>query len=200
MSTRSSEPTVRASRRCCGPSSACTGRPPHLQPASRAARGGRHRAARRAGCEPGVARGVAHPLPARGHHHARKFAARAAPGTDRGRLLRHRRAGRAGRAGGGAGMSWVNAIVQGVLIGGLYALFACGLSLMFGVMKVINLAHGDLAVVAAYVGLGVIAVTGVPAVWSFVLVVPIMAVVGYVMQRTLLQAALNRSVLTTLLV
>ncbi len=97
-------------------------------------------------------------------------------------------------------MSWVNAILQGVLLGGLYALFACGLSLMFGVMKVINLAHGDLAVVAAYVALGVIAVTHVPAVWSFVLVVPIFAALGYLLQRTLIQASLNRSVLTTLLV
>jgi branched-chain amino acid transport system permease protein len=97
-------------------------------------------------------------------------------------------------------MSWVNAILQGVLLGGLYALFACGLSLMFGVMKVINLAHGDLAVVAAYLALGVIAVTHVPAVWSFVLVVPIFAALGYVLQRTLIQASLNRSVLTTLLV
>jgi branched-subunit amino acid ABC-type transport system permease component len=97
-------------------------------------------------------------------------------------------------------VSWVNAIIQGVLIGGLYALFACGLSLMFGVMKVINLAHGDLAVVAAYVGLGVIAVTHIPTVWSFVLVVPIMAAAGYVLQRTLIQASLDRSALTTLLV
>ena len=48
-------------------------------------------------------------------------------------------------------MAWVNAIIQGILTGGLYALFACGLSLMFGVMKVVNLAHGDLAVVAGYV-------------------------------------------------
>ena len=45
-------------------------------------------------------------------------------------------------------MSWVNAIIQGILLGGLYALFACGLSLLFGVMKVINLAHGDLAILA----------------------------------------------------
>jgi branched-chain amino acid transport system permease protein len=97
-------------------------------------------------------------------------------------------------------MSWVNAILQGVLLGGLYALFACGLSLMFGVMKVINLAHGDLAVVAAYVALGVVTVTHLPAVWSFVLVVPIFAGLGYVLQRTLIQASLNRSVLTTLLV
>jgi branched-subunit amino acid ABC-type transport system permease component len=97
-------------------------------------------------------------------------------------------------------MSWVNAIIQGVLIGGLYALFACGLSLMFGVMKVINLAHGDLAVVAGYVALGVIAVTRVPTVWSFVLVVPIFAILGYVVQRTMIQASLDRGVLTTLLV
>jgi branched-chain amino acid transport system permease protein len=97
-------------------------------------------------------------------------------------------------------MTWVNAIVQGILLGGLYALFACGLSLMFGVMKVINLAHGDLAVVAAYLALGVVAVTHVPTVWSFVLVVPIFAAGGYLLQRTLIQASLNRSVLTTLLV
>jgi branched-chain amino acid transport system permease protein len=97
-------------------------------------------------------------------------------------------------------MSWVNAVIHGILIGGLYALFACGLSLLFGVMNVINLAHGDLAVVAAYVALGVIAITHVPAVWAFLVVVPIFAVLGYVLQRTLFQAALNRSVLTTLLV
>jgi branched-chain amino acid transport system permease protein len=97
-------------------------------------------------------------------------------------------------------MSWVNAIIQGVLVGGLYALFACGLSLMFGVMKVVNLAHGDLAVVAGYVAIGVITVTHIPVLWSFVIVVPVMAVFGYVLQRTILQGALDRSVLATLMV
>lgn len=98
-------------------------------------------------------------------------------------------------------MSWVNAVVQGILIGGLYALFASGLSLMFGVMKVINLAHGDLAVVAGYLAIGVVAVTHIPAVWSFVVVVPVFAIGGYVLQRTLLQASLDRGgALTTLLV
>ena len=106
-------------------------------------------------------------------------------------------------------MIWVNAIIQGILVGGLYALFACGLSLMFGVMKVINLAHGDLAVLAAYLALGIVAITHTHAISSFVhvpvgvsyaLVVPVFALIGYVLQRTLLQAALNRSVLTTLLV
>jgi branched-chain amino acid transport system permease protein len=97
-------------------------------------------------------------------------------------------------------MGWVNAIIQGVLVGGLYALFACGLSLMFGVMKVVNLAHGDLAVVAGYVALGVIAVTHLPVLWSLIIVVPLMALLGYVLQRTILQGALDRSVLTTLMV
>ena len=97
-------------------------------------------------------------------------------------------------------MAWVNAIIQGILTGGLYALFACGLSLMFGVMKVVNLAHGDLAILGGYIALGVIAVTHVPVLWSVVIVVPIMAVLGYAMQRTMIQASLDRSVLTTLLV
>ncbi len=97
-------------------------------------------------------------------------------------------------------MAWVNAIIQGVLTGGLYALFACGLSLMFGVMKVVNLAHGDLAVVAGYIAIGIIAVSHVPVLWSVVIVVPIMAVLGYVLQRVVIQTALDRSVLTTLLV
>jgi branched-chain amino acid transport system permease protein len=97
-------------------------------------------------------------------------------------------------------VSWVNAVIQGIMLGGLYALFACGLSLMFGVMGVINLAHGDLAVLAAYVALGVVAVTHIPTVWSFVLVVPLFALLGYAVQRTLLQASLERGPLTTLLV
>ena len=97
-------------------------------------------------------------------------------------------------------MAWVNAIIQGILTGGLYALFACGLSLMFGVMKVVNLAHGDLAILGGYIALGVITITHVPVLWSVLIVVPIMAVLGYAMQRTMIQAALDRSVLTTLLV
>jgi len=97
-------------------------------------------------------------------------------------------------------VSWVNAIIQGILIGGLFALFACGLSLLFGTMKVINLAHGDLAVVAAFLAVEFVPSLHVPAVWSFVIVVPIFAVLGYVGQRTLIQASLNRGPFTTLLV
>jgi branched-chain amino acid transport system permease protein len=97
-------------------------------------------------------------------------------------------------------MGWVNAIIQGILTGGLYALFACGLSLMFGVMRLVNLAHGDLAVVAAYIGIGVIAVVHIPFLWSVPIVVAIMAALGYVLQRSLFQSAITRGELTTLIV
>ena len=48
---------------------------------------------------------------------------------------------------------WINVILQGVLVGGLYAMFAAGLSLIFGVMRLVNIAHGDLIVLAAYLAL-----------------------------------------------
>jgi branched-chain amino acid transport system permease protein len=95
---------------------------------------------------------------------------------------------------------WVNTVIQGILLGGLYALFACGLSLLFGVMKVINLAHGDLAIVAAYLALAVFTVIHLSALWAVLIVVPLFAGFGYLIQRTLIQASLNRGVLTTLLV
>jgi branched-chain amino acid transport system permease protein len=95
---------------------------------------------------------------------------------------------------------WVNAIVQGVLLGGLYALFACGLSLMFGVMRVVNLAHGDFAVLAAYLALAVITGLNVPVLWSALVVAPLFGVVGYLVQRFIIQRSLDVSSLTTLLV
>ena len=48
---------------------------------------------------------------------------------------------------------WINTIVQGVMVGGLYAMFAIGLAMIFGVMKLVNIAHGDLIVLSAYVAL-----------------------------------------------
>ncbi|MGB8197026.1 MAG: branched-chain amino acid ABC transporter permease [Acidimicrobiales bacterium] len=97
-------------------------------------------------------------------------------------------------------MTWVNVIVSGVLLGGFYALFACGLSLMFGVMKIINLAHGDMAVVAGYTAVFLVPKFHLPEVWSFLIVVPIFALLGYIVQRTLLQKSIDRDPFTTLLV
>ncbi len=97
-------------------------------------------------------------------------------------------------------MVWINAAVQGVLLGGLYALFACGLSLIFGVMRVVNLAHGDFAVLAAYLALAVIAAVHVPVLWAVLVAAPLFALVGYAVQRLIIQRSLDISPLTTLLV
>ncbi len=97
-------------------------------------------------------------------------------------------------------MTWLNIVIQGALVGGFYALFACGLSLMFGVMKVINLAHGDVAVVAGYTAVFLAPKFGVSPLWSFVVVVPVFALLGYVVQRTLIQKSIDRDPFTTLLV
>ena len=97
-------------------------------------------------------------------------------------------------------MDFLNALLQGLLIGGLYALFATGLSLMFGVMRIVNLAHGDLAVVASFLALALISGTGLPL-WVVLLVtVPMFALLGYLTQRVLLQKSLRSGPLATLLV
>jgi branched-chain amino acid transport system permease protein len=96
-------------------------------------------------------------------------------------------------------MTWVNAVVQGVLLGGVYALFACGLSLMFGVMRIINLAHGDIAVVGAYLVYEVTRRTGMSPFLALLLVLPMMLAVGYVLQRTLLDRSLRGGPLVPLL-
>ncbi len=97
-------------------------------------------------------------------------------------------------------MIWLNALIQGTLLGGLYALFACGLSLLYGVMGAINLAHGDIAVLAAYSVIILAPLLGVPPLLTFVIVVPAFLVFGYLGQRTLIQAALDRGALATLIV
>lgn len=95
---------------------------------------------------------------------------------------------------------WLNIILQGVLVGGLYAMFAAGLSLIFGVMRLVNIAHGDLIVLAAYVALMVTTTIGVDPLTSLVIVVPVMALIGYALQRGLLNRTLGDDLLPPLLV
>jgi branched-chain amino acid transport system permease protein len=97
-------------------------------------------------------------------------------------------------------MQWLNVILQGVLIGGLYAMFAAGLSLIFGVMRLVNIAHGDLIVLAAYISLMVTQGLGVDPLTSLLLVVPVMAAIGYALQRGLLNRTLGDDLLPPLLV
>jgi branched-chain amino acid transport system permease protein len=94
----------------------------------------------------------------------------------------------------------VNALVQGVLLGGLYAIFAAGLSFMFGVMRLVNLAHGALAVLAAYGALALVRTGVFSPLLALVVVVPVMAALGYVLQRWVLQRTLGTNPLPALLV
>lgn len=97
-------------------------------------------------------------------------------------------------------MEWLNAILQGTLLGGLYALFAAGLSLIFGVMRLVNIAHGDLIVLAAYLGLVISAGLGIHPLMALVLVVPAMAGIGYALQRGILNRTMGDDILPPLLV
>ena len=96
-------------------------------------------------------------------------------------------------------MIWVNQILQGVLLGGYYAVIACGLSFMFSVMRIINLAHGSLAIVAAF-GLFVLADQfGVAPLTGLLIVLPVMALIGWVLQRAVLERSRRGGVLTPIL-
>ncbi len=97
-------------------------------------------------------------------------------------------------------MQAVDVVVQGVLVGGLYALFATGLSLVFGVMRLINLAHGDLIVLAAYLALLVVQTAGISPLLAMLVVAPAMAALGYALQRLVLNRTLGQDILPPLLV
>ncbi|MDQ0470349.1 branched-chain amino acid ABC transporter permease [Labrys wisconsinensis] len=88
-------------------------------------------------------------------------------------------------------MEWLNAVVQGILLGGLYALFAAGLSLIFGVMRLVNIAHGDLIVATAYLAYTVSHAAGIGPFPALLVVVPAAAAVGYALQRLLLNFTLG---------
>jgi branched-chain amino acid transport system permease protein len=90
--------------------------------------------------------------------------------------------------------------VQGILLGGLYALFATGLSLTFGVMRLVNLAHGDFSILAAFLAVVAVQTLEVNPLLALVLVVPLMAVVGYALQRLALNRLLGRGILPAVLV
>lgn len=95
---------------------------------------------------------------------------------------------------------WINTIIQGVLLGGLYALFAAGLSLIFGIMRLVNLAHGDLIVLAAFAILAITAWLGLDPFLATLFAIPIMFVFGYALQHLLLNRTLGRDLLPPLLV
>ena len=96
-------------------------------------------------------------------------------------------------------MTWINDVIQGVFLGGYYALLAAGLALMFGLMRIINLAHGDIAVLGAYLIMVVLDHWNVSPFVGLLPVLPIMLALGYLLQRTVLDRSLRSGVLVPLL-
>lgn len=97
-------------------------------------------------------------------------------------------------------IEWSNVVMQGVLVGGLYALFAAGLSLSFGIMRTINIAHGDLAVLAGFGAIALHTQLGWSPVLILLAVLPIGALLGYALQRLLLNRTVGDDILPPLLV
>jgi branched-chain amino acid transport system permease protein len=97
-------------------------------------------------------------------------------------------------------MIWVDTIVQGVLLGGLYALFAAGLSLVFGIMRLVNLAHGDLIVLGAYLILVAVSVLGLHPFLAALVAAPVMFLLGWALQKVVLNRTLGDDIMPPLLV
>ncbi len=97
-------------------------------------------------------------------------------------------------------VAWVDTILQGLLLGGLYALFATGLSLIFGVMRIVNLAHGDLSILAAFLAVVAVESLGLDPFVALVLVAPVMAALGYGLQTLVLNRLLGQGILPPMLV
>ncbi|MDF1709072.1 MAG: branched-chain amino acid ABC transporter permease [Paracoccaceae bacterium] len=97
-------------------------------------------------------------------------------------------------------MIWIDTLVQGVLLGGLYALFAAGLSLVFGIMRLVNLAHGDLIILGAYLILLIVSVLGLNPFLAAFVAMPLMFGFGWLLQRVVLNRVLGEDILPPLLV
>jgi branched-chain amino acid transport system permease protein len=97
-------------------------------------------------------------------------------------------------------MILIDTLAQGLLLGGLYALFAAGLSLVFGIMRLVNLAHGDLIILGAYLILTVTTVTGLHPFLAVLLAAPVMFALGWLLQTHLLNRVLGADILPPLLV
>ncbi len=97
-------------------------------------------------------------------------------------------------------MIWFDTLAQGMLLGGLYALFAAGLSLVFGIMRLINLAHGDLIVLAAYLILGIATALHLNPFIAALIALPVMFALGWLLQAHLLNRVLGEDILLPLLV
>jgi len=97
-------------------------------------------------------------------------------------------------------MDWIATLLQGLLLGGVYALFAIGLSLVFGVMRLVNIAHGDMIVLAGFVSFVLVETLGLGPILSLAIVLPLFFALGYALQLTVLNRTLGDDLLPPMIV
>ena len=101
-------------------------------------------------------------------------------------------------------MSWlfdlITPIVMGILLGGLYSIIALGLSLVFGVVKEINIAHGDLVILGSYFGFVALTIMGIDPILSLIIGMPLFFGIGFAIQKYLLNRAFRISMDATLII
>lgn len=96
-------------------------------------------------------------------------------------------------------MKWLDALIQGILLGGMYAQYALGMALMFGVMRIVNIAHGDFVVLMALIGVSLAAALGLGPFPLMLLVVPIAVFIGWMLQKTILNKVVGEDPLPSLI-
>jgi branched-chain amino acid transport system permease protein len=94
----------------------------------------------------------------------------------------------------------IDTLLQGLMLGALYALFALGLSLMFGVMRVVNTAHGDFVILAAFLIIAIVEWSGWNSFLSLAVALPAFVALGYCLQRTLINPLVGRDALPSIVV
>src|SRR5688572_21671702 len=97
-------------------------------------------------------------------------------------------------------MQLVQTLVNGILLGGLYGLIGLGLSINFGIMRLVHLVHGDFVVLGAYFLVVALIPAGLPPLLAAAAVVPGMFALGWILQRFIIQHAVGRGVLPPLIV
>ncbi len=101
-------------------------------------------------------------------------------------------------------LSWIDTLLHGIMLGGLYALFAMGQSLMFGVMRLTNTAHGDFTVLAGFAAFSLLSAFGLHGAWpsllALLVLLPLAFVFGYGLQRLVLNGTLGKDPLPSLVV
>lgn len=90
--------------------------------------------------------------------------------------------------------------IQAIMLGGLYAMFALGLAVSVGVLRFINVAHGDMIVLISYLFLTLSNILGIPVILAAILLIPIGAGLGWILQRGLFERAADGNELQIILV